>query len=359
MKKLILSLLIMFIGLTNVYATHNRGGDITYKYVGDISHPYRYRVTVKTYTQWVGSVSTDRCELIFKFGDGDTALVPRVNGPSVNCPSAHDGVMVLSDIRQNIYETDHDFPGNGYYFISVEDQNRNSGICNIASSGDQSFYLQAELIINPFLGNNNGPIYTKIPIISDSIGIIQYYNPMVTEADGDAMYFDLVPAMGFGMDIPSYTYPAASTSFSIDHSFGIIKWDTPMLICEYTFDIRITEWREIGGTFYYMGSTMQDGWNRPNNLSSGISESKNETISIDVFPNPATDLVNFCVADNPENKNYSVQISNSLGQMIKEIEFTKTAILTELKSGMYFYSIHSSGKTVKQGKFIVLGASVK
>ena len=142
MKKILLSTLLLFIGFVNVYATHNQGGDITYKYVGDLTHPYRYHIIVTTYTRWVGPASTDRCELTIVFGDGDTSIVPRTNGLSINCPSAHDGVMVLSDIRMNKYETDHDFPGNGDYIISMEDQNRNAGICNIPDSDNQSYYYQ-------------------------------------------------------------------------------------------------------------------------------------------------------------------------------------------------------------------------
>jgi hypothetical protein len=359
MKKILLSSFILFIGIINGYATHNHGGDITYKYIGDITHPYRYHIIVTTYTKWLSSSSTDRCELTVYFGDGDTAIVPRTNGSTLNCPSAHDGVLVLSDLRLNKYEIDHDFPGNGTYIISMGDQNRNGGICNIPDSANQSFDLQAELVINPFLGNNSGPDYPKIPIISDSIGIVQYYNPGATEPDGDALYYELIPSLAFGAPIPGYVLPASSTSFTINSTYGTVIWNTPMMICEYNFAIKITEWRNIAGTYYYVGSTMQEGWNRANNLSSGISENKNEIPSVNVFPNPSTDVVNFSITDNVLNKNYSVHIMNSLGQIISDFNLTKNATIADLKPGIYFFTINSPEKIIQQGKFIVLGASVK
>lgn len=361
MRKFFLSALILLIGWTNSYATHNHGGDITYKYAGDLTHPYRYHIIVTTYTKWTGSTSVDRCEVTVLFGDGDTAIVPRTNGPFGGCPVGTDGVMVLSDIRLNRYEIDHDFPGNGDYFISMEDQNRNAGICNISDSNNQSFYIQAELIINPFLGNNSGPDYPKIPIISDSIGIVQYYNPGSTEPDADALYYELIPAMAFGAPIPAYALPAASTSFTIDHTTGTITWDAPTMICEYVFDIKITEWRNIGGTYYYMGSTMQDGWNRANNLSSGISETEN--FGLKVFPNPSSDIVNFSIPENGINKDLSLQITNSIGQLVKSFNFNEISgysiSVNGLKPGMYFYQLIDRGRNINQGKFAVSGASVK
>ena len=72
MKKFLLSIFVLFVGLTDGFATHNRAGEITYKWIGDYPlHPYKYKITVTTYTKWLSPSSTDRCELTVRFGDGD------------------------------------------------------------------------------------------------------------------------------------------------------------------------------------------------------------------------------------------------------------------------------------------------
>src|SRR3989344_9263939 len=142
MKKLLLSIFVLLIGFSNSFATHNRAGEITYRYIGTGALPYNYEITVKTYTEWVGPSGTDKCELNVHFGDGDTAIAPRVNGSSSNCPSAADGVLIggcAVNIRMNVYVTSHNYDGPGNYIISMEDPNRSSGLCNVNDSENTSF----------------------------------------------------------------------------------------------------------------------------------------------------------------------------------------------------------------------------
>src|SRR3989344_6432815 len=91
MKKL-LTFFFLFIACKN-FASHNMAGEISYKFIGTTPFPYKYEITVTTYTDWVGPSGTDRCELVIHFGDGDSAIAPRVNGISTNCPSTADGVL--------------------------------------------------------------------------------------------------------------------------------------------------------------------------------------------------------------------------------------------------------------------------
>src|SRR3989344_3341083 len=170
MKKLLLSIFVLLIGFSNSFATHNRAGEITYRYIGTGALPYNYEITVKTYTEWVGPSGTDKCELNVHFGDGDTAIVPRVNGSSFNCPSSADGVLLLPDTRYNVYVTTHNYDGPGNYIITMEDPNRNGGICNIPDSDNKSFFLRSELVISPFLGQNTSPILLNKPLDDACIG---------------------------------------------------------------------------------------------------------------------------------------------------------------------------------------------
>ena len=348
MKKFLLSLAILFIGLTNVYATHNRAGEIRYEYIGDASNPYNYRITAITYT-YTGGSSIDRCDLVVYFGDGDSATAPRMNGPSVDCPTA-DGVMIgscMGSVRKNIYQIDHAYQGTGTYFIFFKDPNRDSGICNI--SGTTMFYLQAELIINTFLGNNNGCAYNQVPLICDTVGVVGYYNPLVTDGDGDSLFYELI----LPFDAPGYSHPYASISFAIDASTGIVTWDTPQLICNYIFDIRVSEWRNLAGNSYYIGSTMQEIYAQVTPYTE-IYDEEIQHISITAFPNPTMDVIQFSVSGIQESDPYSLRIINSIGQEMGDFDPLQPISIAHLAPGMYFYDLNSAGGSIKQGRFVVL-----
>lgn len=55
---------------SNAKATHNRAGEITYKWL----YGYTYQIKVTTYTK-IGPNVADRCEDTVYFGDGDRKSV--------------------------------------------------------------------------------------------------------------------------------------------------------------------------------------------------------------------------------------------------------------------------------------------
>lgn len=351
MKKLLGLILLMFISNAG-FATHNQAGDISYIHISGTTYKIRVRTFTNTY-----NTSADRCELMAYFGDGDSLSFPRVNGSSVLCPNTADGQMIDVYTKLNIYEATHTYPGNGTYIISVKDPNRSAGICNITNSINTLFSLQAELVINPFLGNNNGSSYSATPIVSASIGVISYYNPLAVDTDGDSLHYELIPPVGTA----GYSYPPAGNSFKIDSSTGTVKWDKPLTICNYVYDIKITEWRNVAGTRYTIGSTMQEIWVSVD-ASTEILENSND-IQLVVFPNPSTDAVNFSIENGLEKEEYTLEIGNALGQIIKTINFKTTAVtplvITDLDPGIYFYTVKTSNSALSQGKFVILTNSSK
>lgn len=260
MKKFLLSIVVLLIGFTNAFATHNRAGEITYRYIGNSTTPYKYEITITTYTKWVGTGGTDKCELNVHFGDGDTAIVPRVNGSNVNCPSTKDGVLITADTRYNVYVTTHNYAGPGNYFITMEDRNRNSGICNIPDSENQSFFLRSELVISPFLGQNNSPTLLNPPIDDACVGVCFEHNPGAFDADGDSLYYSMSVCYAEGAPLLTWTFPPNMNSSSIDPFTGDLVWCVPPLICQYNVAIIIKEYRLLPGTNirYYIGSVLRD-----------------------------------------------------------------------------------------------------
>lgn len=350
MKKLLPLFCLFFVSTS--FATHNMAGEIKYRYIGTSTFPYKYEVTVTTYTDWVGASGTDRCEIIIHFGDGDTVLAPRINGISSLCPSTADGVLVggcvSTTVKKSVYIATHDYSSTGFYTISMTDPNMSTGICNIPSSSTIPFFLQAELNISPFLAPNNSPVYMNFPIICDTVGIIGYYNPSVIDSDGDSLYYELIPPTSSGSSLPS-----ASTSFTIDNFLGTVTWNTPTAACNYVFDLKISEYRNLSGFYYFIGSSMQEVWSEVF-LYSGISEN-NQPTSVAIFPNPSNGLINFRIENASQEQEYQLIVSNSIGQNIKTIYFSNnSAIINELSAGIYFYSLLTKTEVVNKGKFVIL-----
>src|ERR1035437_1687517 len=206
MKTIVAFAFTFLIGFANAYANHNRAGEITYQHMSG----FTYKIIITTYANTNQATNPpDRCELPVLFGDGDSTIVSRVNGtgPGNLCPNAHDGVMVATYTRMNVYEITHTYPGAGNYFITMEDLARNAGIENIPNSDNQSFFLRTELVINPFLGDNSSPTLLNPPIDNACIGECCFHNPGAYDVDGDSLSYSLTPCYGNGQPIFGYTLP--------------------------------------------------------------------------------------------------------------------------------------------------------
>lgn len=255
MRKFII--LFFLFALTDAFATHNRAGEITYEHISG----YTYKIRITTYTR-ESSVQADRCELPLYFGDGDSAIVYRNNGlPGNPCPNGvGNGISLGNDVKENIYEVVHTFPGNGTYIITMEDPNRNEGVCNIPSSSQASFFLRTELIINPFLGINNSPVLLNKPIDNACVGECFEHNPGAFDADGDSLTYSLIPSYANGIPIFGFTLPPSMSLGDIDPIRGDLLWCSPTVVCQYNIAILIEEYRLLPGSSkrYYVGSILRD-----------------------------------------------------------------------------------------------------
>lgn len=341
MRKAILISMALMITIS-CFATHNMAGDISCAHIAGNT----YRFTVRTFCNTVNT-GADRCELYIKIGS-DSIIVHRINGASIFCALPdHDGEMICTGVKYNLYQGDYTFPGNGTYNYHMEDPNRSDGICNVPNSINTSFILSGEMVINPFLGNIDTLQYTGVALIPNNIGVISNYNPRVQNAQSDSLYFDFVLAGGI-------TLPPASNTITINHQTGEIIWDSPNTVCDYIFDIRLKEYRNIGGTYYYIGSTMQEIFTSSCSVNLFANESTTDE-QITIFPNPNEGKFEIKIV---KNKIESIRVMDLLGNIIK----TSLNIpgndhlavdISEVDQGIYFVQITDQNKNVVTKQIII------
>ncbi|MCX6279164.1 MAG: hypothetical protein NT004_13870, partial [Bacteroidetes bacterium] len=106
-------------------------------------------------------------------------------------------------------------------------------------------FIYSELTLSPFIGGyNNSPVLLIPPVDNGCVHQPFYHNPGAYDVDGDSLSYRLVPCRGaLGQVIPGYSYPAASTSLTLNPITGDLLWDSPMQQGEYNVAILIEEWR--------------------------------------------------------------------------------------------------------------------
>jgi gliding motility-associated-like protein len=243
-KKIIFISVFYFLAMANVFATHNRAGEITYRRIFDANNPnsFKYEATVVTYTRLPANQIPDRCELEILWGDGAVDTIQRTNGVSISsCP--HAGEQVAADIKKNIYIGTHTYAGASCFTISVTDPNRNASVINIPNSTNVAFYIETKLCINPFLGfNNTSPVLLNPPIDNACACKKFVHNPGAFDSDGDSLSYELIDCKDIGgVSIFGYTLPPGVT---INATNGDMIWQCPTPIGEFNFAILIKEWRQ-------------------------------------------------------------------------------------------------------------------
>lgn len=340
MKKIYFLFLFSILS-SNTFATHVKAGEITYTHLTGLT--YKINVNVYTNTDPL-TTQADRCYVIVHFGDGDTATAPRVNGPSLLCTTA-DGEMFATYSKKNIYETTHTYSGNGMYIISMEDPNREAGICNVSNSVDQSFYIRTSILINPSITTNNSPQFTATPVFYAAVNVPYTQNLTAYDSDGDILTYELIPCMGNGTPIFGITYP---TGFSIDSLSGEISWNTPSTICKYNFAVKVRKLRN-GAT---LGEVIRD-FQICTVAYTGINESLENDTKIMFYPNPASDKI-FISKLNSELGN-TLFIYDLTGKLTKSVFLSDSSSeveVADLTNGFYNYEILSNKIRIARGKFV-------
>lgn len=249
MKKSIGFILTVFL-LTDLYATHNRAGEITYKQISDLT----YEITITTFTYTLSFA--DRPQLEVNWGDNTKSIADR------------ESILYLPNYyKRNIYRINHTYPGPGVYRIIVQDPNRNEGVKNIPNSVNVVFSISTTLLINPAIGRNNTPVLLNPPYDKAAKGYVFIHNPAAYDPDGDSLSYKLtVCTREDGKPIEGYKLPPASNFIRVDSISGDLIWNTPVDTGKYNVAMEIQEWRngiKIGIVVRDMQIEVYDAKNKP------------------------------------------------------------------------------------------------
>tara|TARA_R110002096_G_scaffold386418_2_gene580423 strand:- start:141475 stop:144147 length:2673 start_codon:yes stop_codon:yes gene_type:complete len=360
MKKFIL-FSILFLFTISSFATHNRAGEITYRWLGGNT----YEVTITTYTK--NSVPADRCELTIDWGDTTTQSLPRSNGASSSaCPAnARIGELIPgTDIRKNIYIGTHTYGASGIYLVSFEDPNRNLGISNIVQSVNVPFYVQTELVVSSTLGGNNSVQLLNPPINDGCTRRIFKHNPGAFDIDGDSLSYQLVLSRGSdGIPISTIYDPAFVTdSIKINEITGDLIWDVPQQIGQFNFAIQINEWRKdpISGQPTRIGYVTRDLQvdikscaNQPPVISPVgpfcIEAGKTLTFNVSAS-DPDGDRINLSAFGGPFNVTNPAQAINTTGPSPRTATFVWQTECSHVRKQSYFVSFVAEDIPVQFGE---------
>lgn len=245
MKKFVTLFFLALVFVPAAFATHNRAGAITYRYVNGNT----YEITVRTCTK--KSAPADRPWLPINWGDG-SPLDSIQRSEIINFPPA-------MDTQENVYVKTHTFPGSGLYEICVSDPNRNSNILNINDGGSVlvPFAIKTTLRISAGIKGNNSVQFSNTCLQDACLWLPWVYNPGAYDIDGDSLAFKLVRAMGSGCttfepgfykflnQIPPSGNPTnPAMNLSIDADDGTVIWEVPQKLGEYDLCILVEEWRD-------------------------------------------------------------------------------------------------------------------
>jgi hypothetical protein len=264
----LLTLLLMVAAAHSLRATHLRAGEITLERVSCTE--LTFRITITVYTDLGSPIKFGEGDL--NFGDGSPIFkTPTID--NVRRPDLGPEVGTVS------FTTTHTFPGPGKYLITYLEPNRNAGILNMTNSVDTRFFIETQIIIDPFLGCSNTPRLLVPPIDKGCTGAAFYHNPGAYDPDGDSLSYELtIPKRDKGVYVNGYLDPNAKTfydriglnygtaneagngqpTFSINPVTGTLIWDAPGAPGEYNIAFLIKEWRKVQGVWLQIGYVVRD-----------------------------------------------------------------------------------------------------
>ena len=253
-KRAILLYLVLAFGalLSNkkVMATHIRAADI--KVEPDCNLPRTFKITVVAYLNTTSNTRFGTNSSVF-FGDGTAAKIPITIA------------TIRTDLGANIaiatFTTTHTYAQDGTYSIAYVEQDRSSGILNIANSEDVAYVTFVEFTINSKNRCNTVPILVVPPLDRACFKSAFFHTSGAYDIDGDSLSYEISVPASNPTTLANYTTPNnprfysnfnqgneagnAAPTFFINPVSGLLTWDAPGTIGEYNIAFKIIEFLRI------------------------------------------------------------------------------------------------------------------
>lgn len=256
MKKLHFLLPLFILCFSTAYATHQKGGYITYTHQEG-----------KTYTIILTSYASGESPVVFgngvlDFGDGSSLEINTLDESQVKSTSISESVI------KHEVEVEHTFPSNGTYVISYTEGNREGGTRNLEGSVNLPFYVESYLVVDDLVQNTAAKLQSD-PLFIAYQNQTYHFNANAFDPDGDSLSFHLaIPKINKGEIAPGFTFPNnlpsdgsgtdKNTSFSLNPKTGTMIWGYPVLTGSYVIAFEVREWRTINGESVQVGSVFYD-----------------------------------------------------------------------------------------------------
>jgi len=365
---IILFFLIPF--LSELNATHIVGGSISYECLDT----NQYLITVEIYRDcFAGQAAFDEPlpMVIYSGMDGTTKYGPtqmvaldsveNVSQDTDICPAPQSNICVERGIYEQVFTLPFSVHG---YHISYQRCCRNNSVSNLidvaATGATYTMYISAEAQQTC----NNSPTFDDFPPIivcaNEDVG----FDHSATDAENDKLVYSFcAPLSGASQANPlpdSSPPPYTPVNFlspytpeqplgdmmTIDTLTGIIS-GTPNSLGQFVASVCVEEYRQIDNLLVLL-STVQREF-EVNVVSPPVSITSPDFDAVNIFPNPATDIIQI---DMPENtSNNHIEIFDTLGKQIYSAytnNATQMITVSEWNAGIYFVYLNSQSA----GKFL-------
>lgn len=224
--------------MQSAFATHYRAGEIIFKNISGLE----YEIIVYTYTDQ-NQIGADpsTVEVTLDFGDNTQKVIPRSSIEILNGSTNY-------GVKRNTYKTKHTYNGSGIYRLCIIDRNRVDKILNVngGNSVNLAFCVTSEIVIGTGFSNQS-PELLSSPIDRGCVNRLYVHNPSAYDPDGDSLVYEIrAPKSDCPTEVPDFSIPEFTDSFSINQNTGILTWRNPTKIGIYNIVIRIKEYRKNG-----------------------------------------------------------------------------------------------------------------
>jgi len=253
----ILFFILFYSLILSAHATHIRGGEITLKHL----EGFTYQITFTLYTDNESPILGGQG--FIDFGDGSE--LERIDVLAQILP-----IDTGNHVDVNLFVFEHTFPGPGTYTLNYVEANRNAEILNMDNSVNTTFSIETQITVTDDI-KNSSPDFLFAPLERGKIGTKFFSSAAAVDPDGDSLSYILrEPRKQRGIQVENYVLPnnprfggttedgSGNPAFRINTLTGVMEWDTPAMVGEYTVAVRVDEWRKIDGVYEKIGFVVRD-----------------------------------------------------------------------------------------------------